>query len=431
MFKRKIFPKSISSRFNLIILCPILIIQCVSIYFFINRHLSDISKTLAYNIIKQINAVVDLFDNNQLHRGNEQNNFYLFSVKQVDSFPEQQRIKNIPTKMFKHFIKEKMRWKYSIMFKEPNILLYIKANSGNLLFLIPRKQVFSSTNTIFLWLNLIFSLMILLIAKLFLKNQLKPIITLSKRMNSITNFGNKPSFLTLSGADEVRDLIKAFNKTISKIHQFFAQRSTMLAGISHDLKTHLTRIKLQTEMINDEGAEALKLDIKEMEKMLNEFLEFSKNQYIESTRENLNLETFFNNITIKIKNLYSLKFSCNVQKNISIFTNKKALERCVMNIINNSSRYSKKVELTCTQVEDYIDIVIEDNGPGFSKEMLNDVIPFYKSDISRNLKSDVGSGLGLAIVRNIISNLGGSIVLGKSKMLFGALVRIKLYKNEN
>ena len=196
----------------------------------------------------------------------------------------------------------------------------------------------------------------------------------------------------------------------------------MLSGISHDLRTPLTRLKLQLAMVNNkEISNNMSKDIDEMENMLNDYLQFAKTQAKEST-EKINLKDIFQIIESRINNP-NLKI--NIESEISFYGRKNAIQRCFSNIINNSLVYGEKVKVSVQKSSNRAIIFFDDDGPGIPVEHYRNVFkPFFRLDKSRSLNKS-GVGLGLAIVEDIVHSHGGNIHLSKSN-LGGLQVKISL-----
>ena len=252
----------------------------------------------------------------------------------------------------------------------------------------------------------------IIISLIFLKNQTRPITKLARaaekfgRGEEITEF--KPS-----GALEIRQAGYEFDKMKKRIQRHLNQRTEMLSGISHDLRTPLTRMKLQMAFINDKDlAKKLSEDIDEMEKMLNEYLQFTSSSYIEKD-EMFNLSELIQNIIEKYNNK---NISQDLVPRIYFNGRKNLVSRSLNNLIDNALRYANKVEVKLNKKSTSLFITIDDDGPGISKDEHENVFkPFYKIDKSRaDSKSSVG--LGLSIASDIIRSHGGNIKLEKSKM---------------
>ena len=311
-------------------------------------------------------------------------------------------------------------WFSTTTYKEL-ILINIKHNNGYFEFLIPKDRVTStSARVLALWITLP-ALLLISIAIIFLKNQTRPIINLAKAAERFGKGENIDEYRP-SGALEIRQAGFEFDKMRKRIMRHLNQRSEMLSGISHDLRTPLTRMKLQLALIEDkELSKKMSLDIDEMEKMLNEYLQFTSSSYSEKN------ETF--DISELIENIIHKYKSDNISKEIMprVYMNgrKNLIQRSLNNLIDNAIKYADEINLQLLKKKNNILVVIDDNGPGIpQKEYENVFKPFYKIDKSRgDSKSSVG--LGLSIASDIIKSHGGNIILEKSN-LNGLRVKIFL-----
>ena len=302
-------------------------------------------------------------------------------------------------------------WFNSTSYKEL-IDIRIKYQFGYFKFLVSKDRVTSSSARIFaLWIT-VPALIIICISLIFLKNQTRPITNLAKAAERFGK-GEEIEEFKPSGASEIRQAGYEFDKMRKRIDRHLNQRSEMLSGISHDLRTPLTRMKLQTAFIKEEEIKKkLGEDINEMEKMLNEYLQFTSSSYLERDEE-FDLSHLLNKVIEKYNNK-------NISKNISpkIYINgrKNLIQRCINNLIDNAIKYGEKVKVEMSKSNNNLFIKIEDNGPGIPEEEYNNVFkPFYKIDKGRaDSKSSVG--LGLSIASDIIRSHGGNIKLEKSSL---------------
>jgi two-component system osmolarity sensor histidine kinase EnvZ len=292
----------------------------------------------------------------------------------------------------------------------------VEIDSGVLEFVIPRRNVYATNSHIFLVWMVISSILILSIAILFLRQQIKPIERLA-RAAELFGIGKKIENFKPTGATEVRKAADAYIKMQERIEKFLEQRTLMLAGVSHDLRTPLTRIKLQLEMYSEQkGNSELLKDVNEMQYMLETYLDFSQTASSEEDTEvNLNelIDTIiktskeeFKSITFKTPRTENIKYVC---KHI-------ALKRCIINLINNAKAFGDEILISIDQGNKEIKITIDDNGPGIQKEDYEKALkPFQRLDSSRN-QNIAGSGLGLSISQEIINSIGGTIGLDKSNL---------------
>ena len=311
-------------------------------------------------------------------------------------------------------------WFNTTSYKEL-IDLRIKYQNGYFKFLISRDRLSSSSARIFgLWIT-VPALIMVIISLIFLKNQTRPITALAKAAERFGK-GEEIEEFKPSGAAEIRQAGFEFDKMRKRILRHLNQRSEMLSGISHDLRTPLTRMKLQTAFIKDKDlANKLTEDINEMEKMLNEYLQFTSSSYLEKD-ELFNLSDLIESIVKKYNNDNISKI---LLPRVYFNGRKNLIRRCINNLIDNALKYGKKVNIELSKKTTNIFIKIEDDGPGIPENEYSNVFkPFYKIDKGRaETKSSVG--LGLSIASDIIRSHGGNVKLEKSN-LNGLEVRIFL-----
>ena len=297
----------------------------------------------------------------------------------------------------------------------------IRSDDKILQFLFPKEKIATSSVRLFiLWLT-VPSLILILIAILFLKNQTKPIVKLAKAAEKFGKGDYINEFKT-SGALEIRKASYEFDRMAKRINRHLKQRSEMLSGISHDLRTPLTRLKLQLAMLSQkEISKKMSEDINEMEKMLSDYLEFSKTQSHEETVK-VEITKLLEKIELNINNKNLI-----IKKVDKIFLNGRpnSLKRCFENVINNGLTYGEKVVVNINFSSNLLILTFDDNGPGIPQDQFKNVFkPFFRLDKSRSLNKS-GVGLGLSIVEDIVNSHGGNVQLNESK-LGGLQVKISL-----
>jgi two-component system osmolarity sensor histidine kinase EnvZ len=311
-------------------------------------------------------------------------------------------------------------WFDTTSYKE-TVYLKIKYKDAFLQIFFPKSKIAPSSIRIFaLWITLP-GLLLIMIAIIFLKNQTRPIVNLAKAAEKFGK-GEFVQNFRPSGAQEIRQAAYEFDKMRKRISVHLNQRSEMLSGISHDLRTPLTRLKLQLALLKQQDlAKKMSDDIEEMERMLNEYLEFSRNQKSEETET-----ASINELIEDVINKYDgdkIKFHFNETLKINIRIN--AIKRCLTNLIENGLVYGKKMEILTQKTDADIIILIDDDGPGIPENEYQNVLkPFYRIDKSRG-QNKSGVGLGLSITNDIVLSHGGNITLNKSP-LGGLRVKISL-----
>ena len=309
---------------------------------------------------------------------------------------------------------------YDLSNIDKGVKIVIQLDKDLLLINVDKDRLYSETAFVFL-LWMIFASIILLIVSYFLMSkQIRPLKRLSIIAETFGRGLDAPE-LQSAGASEIRQTANAFNQMRTRIKRFLKQRTDMLAGVSHDLRTPLTRMKLQLSLLKDEKAKKeLELDINEMTAMLDSYVSFVRSEAPEPI-ESINLNKFLKEI---INNINKDKCEIKLHEKNVVQTSGRPLQlkRAFQNIIDNSIRYSDKLDVDISINNEGCYILFEDNGPGIPSKNHEDVFkPFFTLDPSRNkLKGE--SGLGLAITRDIIRSHGGEIKLGKSK--FGGLKSI-------
>ena len=301
------------------------------------------------------------------------------------------------------------------------IELKIEYLNGYFEFLIPKDRVTNTSARLFaLWITFP-AFLLISVALIFLKNQTRPIINLAKASEKFGRGEDVEEFRP-SGALEIRQAGFEFERMRKRILRHLNQRSEMLSGISHDLRTPLTRIKLQLALIKDKKiSHKLSEDVEEMEKMLNEYLQFTSSTSSEKT-ELFDISKLLNHSIIKYENK---NITSNIEEKIFFNGRKSLINRCIDNLINNSLKYSGKVLVNLKKIHKNLIITIDDDGPGIAQSEYENVFkPFYKINKGRgDSKSSVG--LGLSISSDVVRSHGGSIALDKSS-LGGLRVKISL-----
>ena len=298
----------------------------------------------------------------------------------------------------------------------------IRSGSDVIEFLVPKEMVSASSVRLFVLWTTLPSILLIIIALIFLKNQTKPLVKLAKAAERFGK-GDYVNDFRASGSQEIRKAAFEFDRMAKRINRHLNQRAEMLSGISHDLRTPLTRLKLQLAMLKQkEISEKMSKDIDEMERMLNDYLQFAKTQAQENTTK-INLNNLLKSIKDQFNNK-KISFN-NESQTIELNGRPTALKRSFENIIQNALTYGNKVDIFIQKGNNRAFVIFEDDGPGIPEDQYKNVFkPFFRLDKSRSLNHS-GVGLGLAIVEDIINSHGGNILLSKSK-LKGLQVKISL-----
>ena len=287
----------------------------------------------------------------------------------------------------------------------------------------PRKRLFSSTTYIFIMWMVGISLILFAIATLFMRNQVRPIRRLAMAADRFGRGLDVPDFQP-AGALEVRQAASAFNLMRERIQRQISQRTDMLAGVSHDLKTPLTRIKLQLAMLKDNPDVAnIQADVADMETMLEGYLAFARGEGEEEPADT-NLSALLREVVESAKR-EGAAVDLHIEGEIILPLRRDAFKRCLTNLVSNSMLHAKHIAIRAGRRADSVVLTVDDDGPGIPADKREDVFrPFYRLDTSRNRETG-GVGLGLAISRDIIRGHGGEIVLDNSP-LGGLRAQIRL-----
>ena len=428
-FIKNILPKRLFYRGLLIVAVPIIVLQVtISLVFFDSLWIKT-NSGMTKALVSEVKTFIDAYDNDETNK-----DFIIVLFKnhlEINIKYEEDKIlpEKTPERWFspvdrslRRELKSKnLNYWFNTTSHKDIIDLKIGYSKGYFQFYIPKDRLTSSSARLFgLWITLPAILMIT-IAIIFLKNQTRPITKLAEASERFGKGEDVEEFRP-SGALEIRKAGLEFHRMRERILRHLNQRSEMLTGISHDLRTPLTRIKLQLAMIKDPVlSKKLSLDIDEMEKMLNEYLQFASSGAKEKN-ETFNLSELIQNIVKKYENT-NIVFE--IKDKIYFNGRKNLIKRSITNLVDNSIKYGTKFNIKLNKTKSFILITIDDNGPGIPESEYQNVLkPFYKIDKSRS-ESKSSVGLGLAISSDIIKSHGGNINFDKSK-LGGLKVKVTL-----
>ena len=428
---KNLFPKKLFYRSLLIVAAPIIILQLIITIVFFDSLWIKTNKGMTRALVGEIKTFIAAYDNGKYNNNDLSGLFSIYLDLNVDFKQEEFSNKNQTDRWFSPIDRNLRRelkanigsgnyWFDTTTYKE---LIHIKINHnfGYLEFFIPKDRVTSTSARVFaLWITLP-ALLLIIIAIIFLKNQTRPIINLAKAAERFGRGENIDEYRP-SGALEIRKAGFEFDKMRKRIMRHLNQRSEMLSGISHDLRTPLTRLKLQLALMKDgDLSKKMSLDIDEMEKMLNEYLQFTSSNYQEKN-ETFDVSKLIENIILKYANT---SISIELIPRIYMEGRKNLIQRSINNLIDNALKHAKKINLSLSKKNNNILIIIDDDGPGIPEHEHENVFkPFYKIDKSRG-ESRSSVGLGLSITSDAIKSHGGNIILEKSP-LNGLRVKIFL-----
>ena len=447
---KNFLPRSLFGRSLMIITISALIVQIVSIYVFYYSHLDVISKHMARSVIAQMvfvknsvnkpgykSLLKDLSDNTGMKFSFE-NNRWLKTRKIADSGWRKSKIYKYidpiidPYNRFKLELEANNLKPFQIFtdgdFKD-QITVKVQTSSGVLSFDIPIKKITSSTGYVFTFWMIFTVIITSFISIIFFRNQTRFLKNLSDIAEKFGRGQDVPNPRP-NGSLEMRSLTISFIKMKERVMRQISQRTDMLSSVSHDLRTPLTRMRLQIEMMpKSQEIEELKSDISDMEKLINEYLDFARSD----DKEKFNIVKINKFFVEKIINYYkkmniNIAYNSTIDIDLEVPLKKLAFTRALKNFINNSIRYADNIYIHSFVINNNLIIEIEDDGPGIpQKERDNVFKPFYRIDNARNLdnsSADQGAGLGMAIALDAITSHGGRIVLEDSHKYGGLKVKI-------
>jgi len=427
---KKLLPKGLFYRSLLIVAAPIILLQIIITVVFFDSLWIKANKGMTRSLVGEIKTFYDIYNN---ENGDKKYIIELYNINFDFSIKikENEVLPNKKTERWFSPIDRSLRREFKSVFgtsywfdttKYKELVdLRIKHNNDILQIFFPKHKISPSSARIFaLWITLP-GLLLIAIAIIFLKNQTRPIVNLAKAAEKFGK-GEFVKEFRPSGAKEIRQAAYEFDRMRKRISIHLNQRSEMLSGISHDLRTPLTRLKLQLALIKQQDlAKKMSDDLEEMERMLNEYLEFSRHQKTEET-EVVQLNDLISEI---VKKYEGKKIKATYNENLEIKIRINSIKRCLSNLIDNGLSYGKKVEIFTKKTINDLLIFVDDDGPGIPENEIQNVMkPFYRIDKSRG-QNKSGVGLGLSIANDIIRSHGGNISLEKSPSS-GLRVKISL-----
>ncbi len=428
-------PKRLYARSLLIIIVPMVVLQSVVAFVFMERHWQTVTQRLSTAVVRDISAIIGIIETYPQDR----------DFESVTKIAEEKMALNIsilpaeplPTPGAKPFfsildniLTEELTKQVNRPFWIDTVgdsnLVEIRVQLGNKVLRVfaRRSQAYASNTHIFLLWMVGTSLVLLAISILFLRNQIRPIQQLATAAESFGKGRPMPRDFRPRGAEEVRRAGLAFIQMRERIERQIEQRTAMLSGVSHDLRTILTRFKLQLALASPKlNTRALEQDVSDMQQMLEGYLAFARGEGDEVTGE-LDLEALLDKLASEAK-MRGKRFDFSMTGKPLVYVKPSAFTRLVTNLASNAFRHAETVTVTATHVKGWLTLRVDDDGPGIPKESREEVFrPFVRLDEARN-QDESGTGLGLSIARDIANAHGGTIKLAKSP-LGGLRAEVKL-----
>lgn len=424
-----LIPKSLYKRFLLIIILPAIVSQIFIAYVFYHRHWENVQTLMVSTVADEISALVKIlkYKNSETFIDKLKNTYpinFNFSPTKASFQQELLRDENANSIiMLEEELHLKIKEKFDFGFQDNKTVVgYIDLDNGSLKVIFHKRRIENSSSIVFILWMFGLTIIFLVLALIFSRNQITPIIRLAKAMERFGK-GRPIENFTLKGAEEVRQAGSAFLEMKDRIEKFVTQRTLMLAGVSHDLRTPLTRIKLQLAMMQGKQVEEIKRDIREMEGMINSYLNFARDEETEDAVDCSIKELIIEACETVNYNILAKKYEL---EDKILHLKPGNFKRAIDNFIKNSSVFADQIQINGYVVDNHYVLELHDNGPGIPNEHLKEVLkPFFRIDKSRRSKnSEVG--LGLAIANDLITRDGGQLELEKSHLLGGLCVQIKL-----
>ncbi len=415
-------PKGLYARSLIIIIAPMVLLQSVIAYVFMERHWQMVTERLSTAVVRDIAAIIDILETypqepgyDNLIRIAQQRLALNISILPPDPLPPPG-----PKPFFAildYFLSEEITRQINRPFwidtvgDSDLIEIRVKLDDKVLRVFARRSQAYASNTGIFLTWMVGTALVLLIIAIAFLRNQIKPIQQLSQAAESFGKGRPMPEGFQPRGAEEVRRAGLAFIQMRSRIERQIEQRTAMLSGVSHDLRTILTRFKLQLALAGHSiDTEPLNQDIADMQTMLEGYLAFARG---EGAEEAADLDV--KRLCEKLENEARLRergFTYSIEGDSRIHVRPNAFSRLVGNLVSNAFRHAQNVAMTVTHEDGWLKIIVDDDGPGIPEDRREDVFkPFVRLDEARTQDSGGTGGLGLAIALDIARSHGGEITL--------------------
>lgn len=423
MWIKNFLPRSLLGRSLLIIVTPLVLLQIVTTWIFYDRHWGTITRRLAAGVAGDIASVID---NRRNFPGPENQRWVFYSASTNMglriSFRADDILSNVPNtsgsgqldRLLGNAIRERVRRPFVLdsRTREREVRIQVQLPDGVMDVTVDRERLFSSTTYIFVMWMVGTSLVLFAVAMMFMRNQVRPIRRLARAVDNFGKGRDVPDFKP-EGATEIRQAAAAFNVMRERIQRTISQRTEMLAGVSHDLRTPLTRMKLQLAMLsNAEAAEEMRADVAEMEKMVEEYLSFARGESAESV-VSCDIGDILRTVARNAP-AGETPIAVDVETPLTVPVRPNAFNRAVTNLVNNALLYGGTVSISAARNGEAVEIVVDDDGPGIPESEREEVFrPFYRLDSARS-PDTAGTGLGLTIARDVMRAHGGDLTLEES-----------------
>ena len=420
-----VMPKGLYARALLIIIAPMVILQSVVAFVFMERHWNVVTQRLSASVVQDIAALIDIYrgypqdaDQAQIRRiAQDRLGLVVDFLPLADMPPPGPKpFFSLLDQALSDQLRKQIGRPYWIDTVGKSALLEIRVQLDNTVMRVfaRRSAAYVSNSEIFLLWMVGTSTVLLAVAIVFLRNQIKPILRLADAAESFGKGREVPNFRP-RGAREVRRAAAAFIEMKTRIERAMEQRTAMLAGVSHDLRTVLTRFKLELALIEDSPeVDAMKKDVDEMARMLEAYLAFARGDSGEAAAPT-DMAEFLEELRLDAER-HGHKTSVIFHGPPIVTVRSAAFKRCLANLVSNAARHAPSIAIAGHRDHRYLTVTVDDDGPGIPAGLREEVFkPFLRLDGARN-QDEGGTGLGLAIARDIARSHGGDITLGDSPL---------------
>jgi two-component system osmolarity sensor histidine kinase EnvZ len=420
-----VMPKGLYARALLIIIAPMVILQSVIAFVFMERHWNVVTQRLSAGVVQDIGALIDVYsrypqdpDLAQIRRIAQERLGLVVDFLPITEMPPPgpKPFFSLLDQTLSEELRKQIARPYWIdtVGKSSLVEIRVQLDKNVMRVFARRNAAYASNSEIFLLWMVGTSTVLLIVAIIFLRNQIKPILRLADAAESFGKGRDAPNFRP-RGAREVRRAAAAFIEMKMRIERAIEQRTAMLAGVSHDLRTVLTRFKLELALTKaTPETEAMKKDVDEMARMLEAYLAFARGDLGEQSAPT-DMAAFLDELKDDAER-HGHKTTVVFHGTPIVTVRPAAFKRCLANLVSNAQRYASAISITGHRDHRYLTVTIDDDGPGIPAESREEVFkPFLRLDDARN-QDEGGTGLGLAIARDIARSHGGDIVLGDSPL---------------
>ncbi|MFM9843845.1 MAG: ATP-binding protein [Dongiaceae bacterium] len=424
-FLKNILPRSLLGRSVMIIVTPLILLQLVTTSVFYDSHWDTVTKRLARGVAGDIAAMISMMEQDGSGAGWPR----LFQMAQESmqlkmAFEPDARLPDVSFTLRETLVDRNLGTALAELVKRPFLIdtrsleteveIHVQMDNGVLQIVAPRRRLFSSTTYVVILWMVGTSLALFTVAALFMRSQVRPIRRLAAAAEAFGKGRDSDEF-TVEGASEVRQAGNAFTVMRDRIRRQISQRTDMLAGVSHDLRTPLTRMKLALAMMGS-GPEVsdLKADVAEMERMVGGYLTFVRGAGREATAP-IDLGELLQDVAATARR-EGAEITLEIAEYLEATVRPEAMRRALVNLVGNAQRYARNIRVSGRRRAEAIEIIIDDDGPGVPADKREEVFrPFYRLEESRNPETG-GIGLGLTIARDVVRGHGGDVILADSPM---------------